>query len=173
MLELAWPNSSLCAFRSFEISCIMSIYMSLDLCRHRNVDICTIVAVVAMLSLSLLFLITALLFAHGAHAFRAFEPNCTSPHDYVTRVSPPPLRGTMDIIFSCFSVLLICTWAIQHLSVPPHKTHFWNHKIIKSKQYSAFLDDARFNYTKLKWMGISPRSRVHPCQSSLGTACSS
>ncbi len=108
-----------------------------------------------MLSLSLLFLITALLFAHGAHAFRAFEPNCTSPHDHVTWVSPPPLRGTMDIIFSCFSVLLICTWAIQHLSVPPHKTHFWNHKIIKSKQYSAFLDDARFNYTKLKWMGMS------------------
>lgn len=64
----------------------------------------------------------------------------------------------MDIIFSCFSVLLICTWAIQHLSVPPHRHHTqysWNQRFVKSEQYSAFLDDLRFNYTKLKWMGMS------------------
>ena len=101
----------------------------------------------------------AVLFAHSAYAFKAFEPNCTSPRDHVSWVSPPAIRGTMDIIFSTFSVLLICTWAIQHLSVPPHKTHFWNRKTVKdggySARYSAFLDDARFNYTKLKWMATS------------------
>ncbi len=64
----------------------------------------------------------------------------------------------MDILFSCFSILLICTWAIQHLSVPTHKHHTeysWNRRFVKSAQYSAFLDDLRFNYTKLKWMGMS------------------
>ena len=97
----------------------------------------------------------ALLFADLASAFRAFEPNCTAPRDHVTWVSPPSVRGTMEIIFSCFSVLLVCTWAIQHLSVPPHRDHYWNHKLVESKQYSAFLDDARFNYSKLKWMVMS------------------
>ena len=101
------------------------------------------------------YILVAFLFAHSAHGFEAFEPNCSSPRSHVTWVSPPAVRGTMDIIFSTFSVLLICTWAIQHLSVPPHKTHFWNHKIVKDARYSAFLDDARFNYTKLKWMGMS------------------
>ena len=96
-----------------------------------------------------------LLFAASTSAFRAFQPNCTAPNDDVTWVSPPSVRGTMEIIFSCFSILLICTWAIQHLSVPSHRDHYWNHKLVQSEQYSAFLDDARFNYSKLKWMFVS------------------
>ena len=93
-----------------------------------------------------------------SHGFKAFEPTCTAPSDDVTWVSPPSIRGTMDVIFSCFSVLLICTWAIQHLSVPPHKEpheYSWNRRFVKSQTYSAFLDDARFNFSKLKWMAMS------------------
>lgn len=107
---------------------------------------------------ALSFVATVCLYATSAHGFKAFMPNCTTPPDHVTWVSPPAVRGTMDIIFSCFSVLLICTWAIQHLSVPPHKhhsEHSWNRRFVRNLQYSAFLDDLRFNFTKLKWMGLS------------------
>lgn len=97
-------------------------------------------------------------FAGLAHAFKAFQPNCTIPADHVTWVSTPQVRRTMDILFSCFSVILLCTWAIQHLSVPPHiepKEHSWNRRFVKNAHYSAFLDDTRFNFTKLKWMAMS------------------
>ena len=119
---------------------------------HRHVCVHTIAPLTVIAMPSHFFLLSAFLFAQLADAFKAFEPNCTAPHDHVTWVSPPSIRGTMGIIFSSFSVLLICTWAIQHLSVPAQKTHFWRHKKVSDATYSAFLDDARFNYTKLKWM---------------------
>jgi hypothetical protein len=29
------------------------------------------------------------------------------------------VRGTFDILWSCIITLLICTWTVQHLNVPP------------------------------------------------------
>ncbi|MCJ1450099.1 hypothetical protein MMC28_000428, partial [Mycoblastus sanguinarius] len=96
--------------------------------------------------------------ASQVNAFSAFIPNCTIPSVHHTWISEPQVRGTMNIIWSCFSVLLLCTWTIQHLHVPPHiepKKHSWNVKFYKDARYSAFLDDFRFNVTKLKWMMLS------------------
>ena len=102
--------------------------------------------------------VCVLLFIALSHALKAFQPNCSLPDKHVTFVSSPSVRGTMDIIFGCFSVLLICTWAVQHLSVPVHREpteHSWNRRFVKNASYSAFLDDLRFNITKLKWMVVS------------------
>jgi hypothetical protein len=47
-----------------------------------------------------------------------FETNCTLPTPGTTFVESPNVRGTLDILWSCLSVLLLCTWSIQHLAIP-------------------------------------------------------
>ncbi|KAJ6028684.1 hypothetical protein N7540_004260 [Penicillium herquei] len=49
---------------------------------------------------------------------KTFNGNCTLPPDRVNFVSSPNLRGTLDILWSCLSVLLICTWSILHPALP-------------------------------------------------------
>ncbi|EHK42587.1 hypothetical protein TRIATDRAFT_319981 [Trichoderma atroviride IMI 206040] len=52
--------------------------------------------------------------------FHRFKPNCTLPHDVpVGFVNAPNIRTTMQIIWSCFSVILLCTWSILRPNVPP------------------------------------------------------
>ncbi|KAI4741745.1 hypothetical protein E4T50_07832 [Aureobasidium sp. EXF-12298] len=47
-----------------------------------------------------------------------FNTNCTLPTPGTTFVEGPNLRGTLDILWSCLGVLLLCTWSIQHLAIP-------------------------------------------------------
>ncbi|MCJ1229976.1 hypothetical protein MMC12_006647 [Toensbergia leucococca] len=57
----------------------------------------------------------------------------------------------MDIIWSCFSVILLCTWTVQHLSLParrPHKKH-------RYRWIDDSLELVRSNATKLKWMALT------------------
>src|SRR5579871_4585068 len=49
---------------------------------------------------------------------KSFSPNCTLPPDTPTYVSTVNIRSTLDIIWSCLSIILLCTWTIQHLNVP-------------------------------------------------------
>ncbi|UKZ61122.1 uncharacterized protein TrAtP1_002393 [Trichoderma atroviride] len=52
--------------------------------------------------------------------FHRFKPNCTLPNDVpVGFVNAPNIRTTMQIIWSCFSVILLCTWSILRPNVPP------------------------------------------------------
>ncbi|CAD6591799.1 MAG: hypothetical protein ASARMPRED_005610 [Alectoria sarmentosa] len=93
-------------------------------------------------------LFVALFFASVVNAFAAWLPNCTIPTQHVNFVSNPQVRGTMDIIWTCFAVLSLCTWTIQHLMVPVHREY---------KRVSAIRKlwgKVSFNYTKLKWMGL-------------------
>lgn len=67
-----------------------------------------------------------------AHAFIAFQPTCDGPtkDDKFNYVLSPSVRGTTDILWSCFAVMLLCTWSIQHLSVPdPRQAAKERHKI--------------------------------------------
>ncbi|CZR50406.1 uncharacterized protein PAC_00278 [Phialocephala subalpina] len=48
----------------------------------------------------------------------AFHTNCTLPISAPYFVSAPNVRGTLDIVWNCLSVLLLCTWSILHLNVP-------------------------------------------------------
>jgi hypothetical protein len=45
-------------------------------------------------------------------------PSCTLPNGTAAFVSSPNVRGTEEILWSCLSVLLLCTWSILHLNVP-------------------------------------------------------
>ncbi|RWQ98574.1 hypothetical protein C8Q69DRAFT_459397 [Paecilomyces variotii] len=48
-----------------------------------------------------------------------FSGNCTIPANITHYVSGPNTRGTLDIIWSSLSILILCVWSIQHLNLPP------------------------------------------------------
>lgn len=75
-----------------------------------------------------------------------FNSNCTIPGGIVPFVAAPYIRGTLDIVWGCFSILLICTWSILHLNVPLQSTV--NPDSRKQKYWRA---SHRF-LTKAKWM---------------------
>ncbi|PVH96338.1 hypothetical protein DM02DRAFT_124392 [Periconia macrospinosa] len=88
----------------------------------------------------------------------AFRTNCTLPLEKVHFVSGPNVRGTLDIVWSCLSVIFLCTWSILHLNVPTQST--------PSKQKDPGFSikkfwDQRFSRTlhrlrkKFQWMFIT------------------
>jgi hypothetical protein len=83
------------------------------------------------------------------HAFHSFIPNCTAPPEHVNFVFSAQARGTMNIVWSATSALLLCTWAIQHLSVPLPTAQG------KSSWNTAFKEKLWFNLKKIKWMGLT------------------
>lgn len=50
--------------------------------------------------------------------FITFKSNCTLPHQGVSFVSSPGVRGTLDIVWTSISILLLCTYSILHQNVP-------------------------------------------------------
>ena len=48
----------------------------------------------------------------------SFTSNCTVPPEGTNFVGSPPIRGTLQILWSSFSVLILCTWSVVHLNVP-------------------------------------------------------
>ncbi|KAJ7211221.1 hypothetical protein GGX14DRAFT_520129 [Mycena pura] len=74
---------------------------------------------------------------------RSFDSNCTLPPEGTNFVSSPALRGTTDIVWSCTSVILICTWSILHLNVPQQST--------PSNKLQAFRRSIQRFVRKLKW----------------------
>ena len=113
-----------------------------------------------------------LLFPSSASAFLAFKPNCTLPPEVVQYVSNPQVRGTLQIVWSCLTVLGLCTWSIQHPSVPikndelkpPSRqrrfglaafTAFAKVFCLKKKPilWNEFFDEVRWNFDRVKWMG--------------------
>src|SRR6187549_1673704 len=49
----------------------------------------------------------------------SFQPNCTFPVGPAF-VKAPNIRSTMDIVWTCLSVIGISTWSALHLNTPPH-----------------------------------------------------
>src|SRR5204862_325718 len=49
---------------------------------------------------------------------KSFHTSCTMPTYNVNFFHPPPIRGTMDILWSCLFTVFLCTWTAQHLNVP-------------------------------------------------------
>jgi hypothetical protein len=47
-----------------------------------------------------------------------FSTNCTLPPHGTIFVQPPNARGTLDIVYSCLAVIVLCTWSVLHLNVP-------------------------------------------------------
>ncbi|UKZ63440.1 uncharacterized protein TrAtP1_004670 [Trichoderma atroviride] len=75
-----------------------------------------------------------------------FNSNCTIPRGVVPFVAAPYIRGTLDIIWGCCSILLICTWSILHMNLPLQSTLSPNSRKQKYRRASLRL------LTKAKWM---------------------
>ncbi|KAK5991482.1 hypothetical protein PT974_09765 [Cladobotryum mycophilum] len=63
-------------------------------------------------------------------------PNCTLPESTPSGfINAPKIRTTMQIVWSCLSVILLCTWSILHLNVPPHMTPDGSRQSMRKKLY--------------------------------------
>jgi hypothetical protein len=66
---------------------------------------------------ALLYILTfSILFCNSVAT--TFESACTLPPNGVNIVYSGNVRGTFDILWTCISTLLICTWTVQHLCIP-------------------------------------------------------
>ncbi|RYO75240.1 hypothetical protein DL762_010108 [Monosporascus cannonballus] len=58
-----------------------------------------------------------------------FYPNCIFPDDEAGIVATPDMCGTIDIVWSCLAVVLLCTWVVLHENVPAEgdtdRNWFW------------------------------------------------
>ncbi|MCJ1323567.1 hypothetical protein MMC10_000228 [Thelotrema lepadinum] len=88
---------------------------------------------------------TYLLLPAPGISYTGFAPNCTIPPENTNIVGSPPVRGTSDILWTCVSVLVTCTWAVQHLSVPQH-----DHPEVPSWLH-GWKEKARHNWKKFTW----------------------
>lgn len=80
-----------------------------------------------------------------------FSPDCTLPPVNTTFVASPNTRGTLSILWSCLSVIILCTWNIQHLNIPSTHPYFDNsgRRIKCWKRAWWAMKDL---WTSLKWM---------------------
>ncbi|KAJ5425570.1 hypothetical protein N7465_000640 [Penicillium sp. CMV-2018d] len=78
---------------------------------------------------------------------QTFHTNCTYPPETASFVSSPNTRGTLDIVWSCLSVIGLCTWSILHLNVPIQST--------PSTKRQKYLRTLRRFSSKLKWVMIN------------------
>jgi hypothetical protein len=89
---------------------------------------------------------------------KIFTTNCTlSPELAINTttttynfVSSPNTRGTLDILWSSLSTLLLCVWTIQHLNVPPQ---IESHNPHRRTRVQTWRRELLWIYgSKLKWM---------------------
>ena len=90
-------------------------------------------------------LASLVLFVGRGAATQTFQPECTLPPPGTNYVSGPNTRSTLSILWNCLSIVVLCTWTIQHLNVPglrPEPKHYGQ------KLWWQMVDAT----TKLKWM---------------------
>src|ERR1700753_4368980 len=74
----------------------------------------------------------------------SFTPICSLPPENTRFTSTPNVRSTLDIVWTCFSILLLCTWSVQHLNIQPH---------IKARAVGQYIRLTVFLVKrKAKWM---------------------
>jgi hypothetical protein len=93
-----------------------------------------------------------------------FHSNCTIPPDGTAAVASPSIRGTLEIIWGCFSLLLLSTWSILYLNVPPNST-----PITDTQKY--WRKSQRL-LSKLKWMALNILAPEWPLAKAWSDYCS-
>jgi hypothetical protein len=59
----------------------------------------------------------------------------------------PNVRGTLDIVWTCISILLLCTWSVQHLNIQPQ---------VKARAVRQYIRLIVFLVKrKVKWMFLT------------------
>ena len=99
-----------------------------------------------------------LIVTNPADAFTAYQPHCSDPPENINYSSSPLYRGTLDIVWACFAVVLTCTWAVQHLSVPVHigfRKQSWIPARVARILGEPLLKNISFFTTKFKMMLLS------------------
>jgi hypothetical protein len=76
-----------------------------------------------------------------------FSINCTLPPHGTTFVQPPDSRGTLDIVYSCLAVMVLCTWSILRLNVPT--------QITPKTRCQKVVRSLNRMFKKMKWMVIN------------------
>jgi hypothetical protein len=97
---------------------------------------------------SIYILISFLCLVAWCYGYTTFETTCSTPSISVNFVSSPDSRGTLNILWSCLATLLVCTWTIQHLNVPKHRTF---PGAVHSPWYD-FQGKLKRLWTNVKWM---------------------
>lgn len=108
---------------------------------------------------STLFILTLL---PRTYAYTEFKPDCPLPPSGTNYVAGPNVRSSLTILWNCLSVILLCTWNIQHLNIPVRRENaedfvkkhekkkiWW--RILQRKVYWWILDQA----TPVKWTVIT------------------
>jgi len=72
-----------------------------------------------------------------------FHVNCPIPLKGSNFVSSPNIRSTLDILWSSLFTIFICTWTVQHLTVPPQDDKGGLERTIRS------------TWKKTKWMLVT------------------
>jgi hypothetical protein len=84
---------------------------------------------------------------HG-QASSTFKPNCTLPPPGTSYVAEPNTRSTLGILWNCLSIIILCTWNIQHLNVPAIRPPANG---VLQQMWWAILDSR----VKVKWMIVT------------------
>lgn len=90
---------------------------------------------------------------------RRFQSNCTLPPEGVSFVSSAPTRGTLDIVWSCLAVIILCTWSVLHLNVPLQS--------FPTNRRQKFRRSASRTLQKMKWMAVNLLAPEWPFASAL------
>lgn len=76
-----------------------------------------------------------------------FDVKCTLPPPGTTFVRPPDVRGTLDIFYSCLTIIVLCTWAVMPLNVPTQ------YKSMPGRQ--THMRTLRRLLNKLSWLAFN------------------
>jgi hypothetical protein len=94
---------------------------------------------------ALLRSVTLFVLTHKAWSASTFTPNCTLPPNNTNYVSGPNTRGTLSILWNCLSIIILCTWNIQHLNIPAGRP-------ITQNKWKALWWQILNSRRQLKWM---------------------
>jgi hypothetical protein len=76
-----------------------------------------------------------------------FHIDCTLPPHNTIFVHPPNARGTLDIVYSCLAIIVLCTWSVLHLNVPLQVT--------PANRRQKLVRSLSRTLTKVKWMAFN------------------
>ncbi|KAI1780557.1 hypothetical protein F4818DRAFT_10348 [Hypoxylon cercidicola] len=78
-----------------------------------------------------------------------FQVNCTVPQGNPIYVSEPNVRSTLSILWSTVSTIILCTWTVQHLSLPADQKIPGEDLGARAKRIWQML------WRKVKWMLVA------------------
>ncbi|KAM0434014.1 hypothetical protein ACHAPT_003958 [Fusarium lateritium] len=78
-----------------------------------------------------------------------FAPNCTFPTTSPSGlIRAPNIRSTMEVVWNCTSIIILSTWSVLHLTVPPD--------LKPMSKLQGFRKHVYLLGRKLVWMGVMP-----------------